>query len=54
MPKERTIKVIGKQREFDELTWKRLLTSLAYLLHERRRQLEVAVAASDESDKASE
>jgi hypothetical protein len=50
MPKERTIKVVGQQREFDERTWKRLLTSLAYLLHERRKQLEDAAASVNGRD----
>jgi len=30
--------VIGKVREFDEETWKRLLMAYAYYLHEQRPQ----------------
>jgi hypothetical protein len=39
MTKDRRIVVIGKQREFDEERWKQLLTAMAYVLHERRKQL---------------
>lgn len=37
MPRRRHhIRLIAKQRPFDEEQWKRLLTAFAYVLHERR------------------
>lgn len=36
MPRRHHIRLIAKQRPFDEEQWKRLLTAFAYVLHERR------------------
>lgn len=37
MPRRHHIRLIAKQRPFDEEQWKRLLTAFAYVLHERRK-----------------
>ena len=36
MPRRHHIRLIAKQRPFDEEQWKRLLIAFAYVLHERR------------------
>ena len=36
MPRQHHIRLIAKQRPFDEEQWKRLLIAFAYVLHERR------------------
>jgi len=50
MTQDRRIVVVGKLRTFDDERWKQLLTAMAYVVHERRKQLEaVRDDAEDES-----
>ena len=37
MPRRHHIRLIAKQRPFDEEQWKRLLIAFAYVLHEQRQ-----------------
>ena len=37
MQEPRRLVIIAQERAFDEERWKELLTTLAYLLHERRK-----------------
>jgi hypothetical protein len=46
MTQDRRIVVVGKLRDFDDERWKQLLTAMAYVLHERRKQFE-AVRGGD-------
>lgn len=49
MTQDRRVVVVGKQRPFDDERWKQLLTAMAYVVHERRKQLEaVSNDAGDE------
>ena len=40
MTQDRRVVVVGKQRAFDDERWKQLLTAMAYVVHERRKQFE--------------